>query len=296
MNELERLQVLPFPILVDEAWSVTRRAFRRLFVPLAVALAPVALLMNLASGYWSVEAIEPTGDPFAGCGTLLLVMGLLGVGVIGLWVLYGILSVAVVRMAAGRGLEWGPSIRTFLSPRVWGTDLAAWILVMIGFLFCFLPGIVLMAAWGLRIPVMVFEGRYGTRALSRSWEHLRPAPGAPWTRHPLLKMLLIVVLGTVLGYAVGLAIQLPPTLLTQFLMLREMAAGEAADPGSLMRSVLWLTVPVGVLASLAQLALRVYLDFVVTLFYFDQWRRREGGDLEAALDRIEGAAETEPAS
>lgn len=289
MNELERLRVLPFPLLVDEAWRVTRRGFRALFPPLALGLAPVALVMNLASGYWSVEAVEAGSDPFASCGVLLLVFAVLIAGVAAMWVLYGVLFVAVVRLAAGQGLDWGAATRTFLHPRVWGTDLVAWLLVGLGFLACIVPGILLMAIWGLRIPVMVFEGRYGGRALSRSWELLGGAPGSPWTRHPLLKMLLIVVLGTVLGYAVAVAIQLPPSLLTQLLMFREVAAGVAADPGSLMRSVLWLTVPVGVVASLAQLALRIYLDFVVALFYFDQWRRREGGDLDAALDRLAAA-------
>ena len=287
MSELERLRVLPFPLLVDDAWAAARRWFRALFVPMAVALAPVGLAINLASGAWSIAVVEAGPDPFASCGVLFVVLGVLGAGFVALWLLYGILMVACVDAAAGREVRWGRAVRFFLHPRVWLTDLIAWFLVGIGFLCLVVPGLLLMAWWGLRIPVMVEEGRFGFTALSRSRELLRGRPGRPASRHPLLKMLLVVVLGVVLGYAVSLAIQLPPSLVTQLLMVREMAGGEAADPGALMRSVLWLTVPVGVVATLAQAAVRIYLDFVVTLFYFDQRRRREGIDLEAVLDRLE---------
>lgn len=286
MNELDRLRVLPFPVLVDEAWDAARRWFRRVYVPMAVVMAPVALVMSLASGYWSVTAMQASADPFASCGVLLLVMGVFGLVVTAMWLLYGMLMVACVRAAGGEDVGWGASARFFLHPRVWGTDLLAWFLIGLGFLALVVPGLVLMALWGLRIPVMVREGRYGFAALSRSRELLRGRADRPWSSRPILKMLLIVVLGLVLGYAVGFAIELPPSLLVQFLMIRETAAGEAADPQGLMRSVLWLTVPVGVVVSLAQLALRVYLDFVVTLFYFDQRRRREGLDLERALQRL----------
>ncbi|MDX1632014.1 MAG: hypothetical protein R3234_09145 [Thermoanaerobaculia bacterium] len=290
MEGADRLRILPFPLLVDEAWRVTRAHVRRLFVPLALVLGPVALVLNLANGYWSMEAVRPTGDPFASCGLLLLLLGLVLAGMVAIWGIYGVLMVATVRLTAGDPIDWGRDLRFFLHPRVWGTDLLAWILISIGFLACILPGVVLMTMWGLRMPVMVREGRFGFAALSRSRELLRNRGGAPWTSHPLLKMFLVVVLGIVLGYAVTLVVQLPPTIAGQLLMMREMAAGEAADPASTMRAVLWLTIPAGVLASLAQLGVRIYLDFVIALLHRDQWRRREGRDLEAELDRLQGAS------
>lgn len=287
MARAEGIRVLPFSLLVDRAWRITRTHLRGLFVPLALVLGPVALVLNLANGYWSIEATRPSGDPFASCGLFVILFGLVLAGMVAIWAIYGVLMVATVRLTAGEPLSWGRDLRFFLHPRVWGTDLLAWCLIFLGFLACILPGIVLMTMWGLRMPVMVREERFGFAALSRSRELLRNRSGAGWTRHPLLKMFLVVVLGIVLSYAVSLAVQLPPTLAGQLLMIREMAAGEAGDPETMMRAVLWLTIPAGVLASLAQLAVKIYLDFVIAFLHRDQWRRREGRDLEAALDRLQ---------
>lgn len=63
-----------------------------------------------------------------------------------------------------------------------------------------------------------------------------------------------------------------------------------ADPNALLYDArwLWFQVPATLLGSLAQSAVVLYLSFGMALLYFDVRRRREGDDLEAALDELGG--------
>lgn len=292
------LDTIPFAVLVDEAWRSSRRHARTILVPLMVALAPAALVMQVAVALWNLQMMDAdvAADIGAMCGTfaiggaLLLLVGLWFVGV------YGTMMVATTEALAGDGAA--PSIaacaRLYARPRTWGTDLLAWTVTGFGFLFCVLPGLLLLAAWSLRIPVMAREGRFGIAALSRSWELLAHNPSRQLVRHPLLKVGLLFLLGMVLGYAVSLVVQAPALVVNQVLMFRELAQGEAGDPAGAMRATLWLTIPSGVLAAMAQLAVQLYVDFAVAHLYFDQRRRKEGLDLEASLDRLAGVMPPAP--
>jgi len=73
-----------------------------------------------------------------------------------------------------------------------------------------------------------------------------------------------------------------------------MGRGEAADPQAVVRATLWLTIPAGVLASLAQLAVQLYVDFATAHLYLDQVRRKEGADIGSALDRLTGGPAPPP--
>jgi uncharacterized membrane protein len=229
-------------------------------------------------------------------GVLMLVVGLWFVGV------YGTMMVATTEaLAGGAAPSMAACARRYARPRMWGTDLLAWLLIGLGFVACLVPGLLLLAAWALRIPVMAREGRFGFSALSRSWELLGHNPSRQLVRHPILKVGLLFVLAMLLGYAVALVVQLPAIVVTQVLMFRELAQGEAGDPAASMRATLWLTIPSGVLAAMAQLCVQLYVDFAMAHLYFDQRRRKEGADLAAGLDRLIGAVpppapEASPAS
>src|SRR6185503_5684186 len=103
------------------------------------------------------------------------------------------------------------------------------------------------------------------------------------------------VLGGVLGYAVSMVVQMPALIVNQVMVMRAMSRGETIDPQQLVRAMLWLSIPAGVLASLAQLAVQLYVDFATAHLYFDQVRRKEGADLGSALDRLIGAHAAGPA-
>ncbi len=288
-----QLDTIPFAVLIDEAWKSTRSWARAILVPAAVLLAPAALVMQVLVGLWQISLVGMDPGSFESgrfCGTIAV--GMVGAFVIGLYFLavYGCVMVTAVRALGGEPASLWQSLRFYLRPRVWGTDLLAWVLIMLGFLACILPGLFLMAAWALRLPVMVREGRSGWDALKRSWELLAHNPSGQLLRHPVLKVLLLFVLGGVLGYAISMVVQMPAAIVGQLMVVRGMSRGEGADPQALMRATLWLSIPAGVLAALAQLAVQLYVDFATAHLYLDQVRRKEGADLGSALDRMLGAA------
>jgi uncharacterized membrane protein len=289
------LETIPFAVLVDEAWRSSRRHARRVLGPLLLALAPAALVMQVVVALWNLQMLgadAASADFSSMCG--MLAIGGVVLLLAGVWfaAVYGTMMVATTEALAGDGEP--PSVaacaRRYLQPRVWGTDLLAWFLTGLGLLACVLPGLLLLAVWSLRIPVMVREERYGLAALARSWELLAHNPSRQLVRHPVLKVGLLFVLGMVLGYAVSLVVQAPAIVVNQLLLFRELAQGEAGDPAAAVRATLWLTIPSGVLAALAQLTVQLYVDFAVSHLYFDQRRRKEGGDLEASLDQLLGGA------
>ena len=292
-----QLETIPFAVLVDEAWKSTRTWARAILVPAALMLAPAALGIQVIGGMWNLSLVGMDPARFESgrfCGTMVL--GGLAALVLAVWFVfvYGSMMVSAVRTLGGESPALRPSLRFYLRPRVWGTDLLAWLLISLGLLACILPGLFLMAAWSLRVPVMVREGRFGWEALKRSWELLSHNPSGDFLRHPVVKVLLLVVLGVVLGQAISFVVQAPTLIVSQVMVLRGMSRGEGADPQALMRAMLWLTIPAAVIATLAQLAVQLYIDFATSHLYLDQVRRKEGADLGSALDRILGSTPPSP--
>ena len=291
-----RLDTIPFAVLIDEAWKSTRTWARTILLPAALLLAPGALAMQVFAGFWNLSLFSTMQsarfDQF--CGTFALGMAGMLVAVLYFLAVYGCVMVAAVRALGGETPSLGQCLRFYIRPRVWGTELLAWFLTTLGFFACILPGLFLLGAWKLRLPVMVREGRFGWDALKRSWELVSHNPSGDLVRHPLVKVLLLFVLGAVLGYAIALVIQMPAAIISQVLVVRGMSRGAGADPQAALRATLWLTIPAGTIAALAQLGVQLYVDFATAHLYLDQVRRKEGADLGSALDRLVGEAPPPP--
>jgi hypothetical protein len=291
MSATPQLETLSFAVLVDEAWRSTRSHFRALFLPFALALAGPALVLQLFSVLWSLYAMglgtDAGADFFCGA-ALLAAAGGLAVAV-GYFLVFGSLMVAASQACAGQATSFATAFRAFLRPRLWGTELLAWILIGLGLMACLVPGLFLLALWALRLPVATLEGHGGFSALGRSWELLTHNPSGIVWRHPAPKAFLLIVLGVVLAYAVTMVIELPFSLLSFWLSMREAMAGLEPGAGGMLRTVLWLSVPAGVVAAMAQLAVQLYVNFAVAHLYLDQRRRKEGTDLEEELGRLQSA-------
>ena len=291
------LDTIPFAVLIDEAWRSTRTWARAILLPAAVMLAPGVLAMHVGIGFWNLSLVgmgEAGFDFGRFCGTFAI--GGVAMLIIGLYMMavYGCVMVATVRALGGESPSLKECLRFYVKPRVWGTDLLAGLLISLGTLACLLPGLFLTAVWSLRRAVMVREGRVGWAALVRSWDLLAHNPSGRLLRHPVVKVLLLLLLGLVLAYAVALVVQMPAGIASQVIMLRGMSRGEQVDPQALVRATLWLTIPAGVIASLAQLAVTLYVDFATSHLYYDQVRRKEGADLSSALDRLLGGGGAVP--
>ena len=287
---------LPFRLLIDEAMRLTRRHFRQMYLPVAVPVALTQALVPIAQALVYRGFSTGTPDPTSMIAGMVGFFGVVFVtGIV--WGLgYGALLVAATEAQSGAGVSMGRAWLTMVRPRVFGTSLLTGLAMLVGCVLCVLPGVFLMLAFSLAVPVMVAERIYGTTALARAVSIVRQNPEGRFATHPMVKVFLILVIGYVLSSIVGFVVQLPFAIAQQILMFRAAAEGEMTDPMQMMTTMTLLQVPAGVLNALATTVIQIYLSFALTLFYFDLRRRQEGGDLESAIQEMAGRAPVPPAA
>jgi hypothetical protein len=199
---------------------------------------------------------------------------------------YGALLVGAMDALAQRPISMRRAWRLMLRPRVFGTLLLAGLAAGLGMMLCVVPGIYLGLLFSLTIPVMVEEGLFGTAAMRRSAELTRYNPQRDLDADPRFKAFVILFVGTLLGWVVGMLVQLPMIVVQEVLMLREVAGGQRPDPGRVMAQLTWIQVPSQMLTMLTQTAIHLYICFGLGLLFFDVKGRKEGLDLEAAVARL----------
>ena len=243
------------PLSVGEILDVSFTVYRRHFATLgtiAVVCSGVPVLLSLY--------IEATGGVFFNLPLTLLHYVIFSI-------LSSIATAATVFVVSesylGRPLAAGDALRraTPLLTRLIICSLLFAIIVGIGFIFLFIPGIVLFCGLLLAFPSMVLEpGHSPTGALSRSWSLTR---GARWR---------------ILGLLVTIGLLLYVPLIG-------------------LGAVATLVVPRGTASSMATLAvvgvvqMLIYPLFycVLTVAYYDLRVRKEGFDLEVLASTLQPA-------
>jgi hypothetical protein len=138
------------------------------------------------------------------------------------------------------------------------------IIVGIGFIFFFIPGIVLVCGLLLAFPSLVLEpGISPTGALSRSWSLTR---GSRWRMFALLVTMVLLLYVPLVGLGAVAAIALP-------------GGAHGNSPGTVTLAV------VGVV----QMLLYPLLYCVLTVAYYDLRVRKEGFDLEVLASTLQPA-------
>jgi len=293
------IQPLAFRMLIDEAMKLTRRHFAAIYPSVAIPISALYALFPLVQIRW-MRSILGMRDPGAvsastilgGCLALVLTM----LTIIAAHTLAQTATIAAgVDVLEGRRVEMGKSWRFVLGPRVLGTLILEWIAVAISFLFCFFPCIYVVLALSLLSPVMAAEEQFGFAGIRRSGQLTRYNPHKSFLTHPKVKIFAFFCIGGMISWAVSFLVQLPFNITQQILTARSIASGQAADPAALLEKTLWLQIPSTFLGSLATMAVTLYTSFGLVLLYFDLRRRKEGVDLEAAIDRIAGVGIPPPA-
>jgi hypothetical protein len=135
-----------------------------------------------------------------------------------------------------------------------GTWILATLMIMVGFVFLIIPGLILMLLFAVLTPVMVTEGAFGFRALERSW-HLMNGN--------MLRALGLILVTAILSYA--------------------LTAGVGMMAG-------FIPVIGGVLAGVAQAAGNAFGTVTLVMLYFDIRCRKEAFDLEHLARQVESGA------
>jgi hypothetical protein len=281
-------QPIPFRFLLDEAVRHARRHFKKMYPAVAFPVALLGGAIPLAQAF--VFGSMAGGGPKAGLGSTIVTMAGF-VGVMLIWMAayylgYAALFVAAVDALAQRPVSMKRAWGFVFRPRVFGTLILTTLAFGLGAILCLIPGIYLGLLFSLTIPVMAEEGLFGPAALRRSAELTRYNPQRDLDADPRFKVFVVVFVGTLLGWLVGMLVELPMMAIQQVLMWREVAGGRQPDPQRLMATMAWVQVPSQILSMLVQTAFHFYVCFGLVLLFFDVKGRKEGLDLETAIGRL----------
>jgi hypothetical protein len=136
------------------------------------------------------------------------------------------------------------------------------IIVGIGFIFLFIPGIILVCGLLLAFPSLVLESSLSpTGALSRSWSLTR---GSRWRMFGLLVTMVLLLYVPLVGLGAIAAVVLP-------------GGARGTSPGTVTLAVV----------GLLQMLLYPLLYCVLTVAYYDLRVRKEGFDLEVLASTLQ---------
>lgn len=285
---------MPFAVLLDEAMRRARRHVRTIYLPLALAIAAINVVVATLQALWLGPERMSSTDPWQSiarsCSFVVVSLPLTVVSL----VLHSAMVVAAVDAVAGRGVSLRRALRFVVRPGVLGTQLLVGVCVMAALLCCVLPVFYVGPLLSLTLPAMAAEGLTGSAALSRSAELTRHNPQRRFLTSPLVKILALFLVVTVISYLVNLVLILPATVTQGLSMVRKMAAGE--DVQKSLSGFLWWQVPLVCLSSFTTSAVYVYASFALALLFFDLRARRDGDDLRLAIAGLAGGAPGHPES
>lgn len=287
---------IPFRLLLDEAMKLTRRHFGTIYLLVAVPLALVAVVTVVLQTRTMREMTGPGGAAamFSGRGCFTFI-GSLALNLILQGLTSGVLTSAAVDGANGRPIDMKAKWAFILQPKCIGTLLLSLVAIIAGFICLVVPGVYLVLGLSFVVPVMAAEGLFGSGALGRSWKLVRYNPHKGFLANTSTKVFLLYLVTGLIAYAINFFIQLPLTIMQGARMAHAIAAGAAADPRAIAGPV-WVQMPSAILGSLVTTAVSIYAAFGIVLLYLDVVRRKEGGDLAAALDARFGGQPVPPAA
>ncbi|HVR96898.1 MAG TPA: hypothetical protein VMW27_09805 [Thermoanaerobaculia bacterium] len=272
---------MPFRILLDEAIRLARQHALAILPTVAV---PVAVLSAILGGLqvWMIGDPSKMADPrralASSCGLLLVAM----VFVLFMLIAYTAMQVAALDATAGRPVDMGRAWRTAARPGMLGTLILQGLAVFASALACLFPMFYVFPLLSFSVPAAAEEGLFGTRALARSANLTQHNPQRNFWSTPLVKVLVLWVIGTALSYAVSILISLPLGVLVGFDALRKGAAGQEPD----LTAWIWPQVGTNFVSGLVTTAVYLFFVFGTALLFFDTRNRREGTDLAAAVDAM----------
>jgi hypothetical protein len=255
---------------LDVAVEILRRRFLTLFGLAAIAALPLQVLSVLVT----ISSLPGRYETRSGFDSIVL-GGLFSSVFIGLamrWLATSVCSQATLATYLGGPSSFGDALRVTLrriGPLLWLMVLVT-VSVGFGWLFCTVPGIWLFVAWSVAIPALLLEDVRGIEAMRRSFRLVR------YRWWPTFGALVVAYLLTVVATLTG-------TVLLQVLY------GDVTYDNRISYVVL---------ASLVNYLLfsvtAPFLAAVVTVIYVDLRVRKEGFDIQYAMDRIGRAAAPAP--
>jgi len=223
---------------------------------------------------------EPDPNKLMGSFALLYLFAFLSLGMSFLVynVLLGYVTLEVETLYLGKlipGREVASRLVSVLFPLLVTLFLSGFI-TGIGFLFCILPGIILLLRFAFTAPVILMGEFQYFDAMQRSWTLTGHRIGSDWTGAVYWRVAGVFLLSVLLGWAVGLLFQMPFTMAGFFFNVWDM--GQSGAPPNMLG-----TVPGMILTTFGEVAgvmgksiVQPYLIIAMVVLYLDTRGRRDG--------------------
>jgi hypothetical protein len=284
MTEPFRPAPMPFLVLLDEAMRRVRANLRAILPAVALPVAILTALLQVVQ-ILSLRGLlrgERVGLPLFWTPWVLL-MALVLVFVSALAYVAG--QVAALDALMGRPIDMGRAWRFAARPAVWGTLFLSGLATFASILLCVVPVLYVAPLLSFTLPAVVEEGVFGGAALSRSADLTRFNPSGRLTESPIVKILVLMLVTTLIGYLAGFVVALPFQAPMFIDIFRHALSGDQ-DVQAAMSRWLWLQVPGNFLAALVRMAVYLYTAFGLGMLFFDVRGRKEGSDLRSQIDAV----------
>jgi len=273
--------------VIDEAVVRARHGFSMVFLPVAVPLALFQVAFILAQTHLG-RVLQESPE----LGLLMIPAFVVFAAVYAL--ASSVLMIITTDLVGDRDVSPGRAWLRLLRPRRFLTWIASLVLMGIGLLFCILPGVYLGLVLTFVIPVMIAEDSTGFAALRRSVELSGFNPGRRFGEDPRVRVFVLGFVGWLLAYVLGMLVQLPMMAVMMASALRDVAQGSPAPTQhDFMAGFLWVQIPTGILSTIVNVAVNLFIAFGVCLVFFDVRRRQSGDDLEAEIEALSGLSRAE---
>jgi hypothetical protein len=286
------LGLYSFRFLVDHAVGLAKQHLRELLLPVALPVIAVSIVSGLLQIRWLtlLQGGDSTASELALGTGLLFLMLVLVLGAFSL--MYNALLVCSVDALAGRPVLLSRGLKKVLEPAIFGTTVVVGLVSFVSVLFCIFPALLVVPMVTFVVPAMIDEGKRGREAWRRSFELVWHNPTGRWVDSGLAQTLGFLIVGFLISSAASLAVQWPFIVMQQVLTFREVASGQM-DAAEMIASTAWLQIPLQILGGLVTAAMWLYWTFGVALLFRELRRRKEGQDLEQAIDELTGASASE---
>jgi hypothetical protein len=275
---------LSFFDVIDRPAYVVRRSFRTLY--------PVALAGSLASAVLgSLYQLALLGGADVDPGSMPAVMGLAYlVGLVGM-IVYAVTMLAVFdgmrRVFDGESAGTFRCYREALRFRALMSLLLPGLALVVGWLLCCLPGIVVWVLIAFVPAIIVDERPFPTEVPVRSSDLVRRGSTAGF--RPVLGVL---VVGLLVTYAIQSIHSLPAAVVVWISSFSRLSSGEAIDPQQMQAEFAWINIVTTFVAAFIVPIGHLYVSAAVTTLFRQARERRDGAQLEEALQERLGRGES----
>lgn len=284
---MKDLELLGFPQLADRVVRPALHCFVRMVWPIALPMVAIGILMVGLQSRWMSTIQSGRLDFEFGAGLVGILAAALFVMIWSTLCLWAA-SISAVDLLAGRPASFWRGLRRVFEGRILLTLVLSLLVNLGGLMVCGVGIFATMALLFPLIPLMIEENVYGTAAIRRSIDLVKSNATGQWADSGFFQSLGLLFIGWGIMTAIGWVVQMPFMLYQQYYIWNETLSGRQIDLVQMTEELNWIQIPVQVVNIFAQMLGWFYWAVGGVVLYHEIRRRREGGDLAAAIPRILG--------